>query len=99
MKFVFLITCLIFLVFVSSVAAAQVVVQTDIEYGKPVTCLPGLVVTFNGFNTAGSAVFYTEQTPGNWILVRKIGTKWPWKYEGELYYVVPMSNSTIQITN
>jgi hypothetical protein len=81
------------------VLIAAIVLQSDIEYGKSVTCIPGLTATFNGFNTTGSAVFWSNQIPGNWILIKKIGTKWPWKYEGEIYHVVPMTDSTIQITD
>lgn len=83
---------------VATLAQATTVLQTNIQYGDQITCIPGLVATFTGFNTAGSAVFYSVQVPGTWLLVRKIGTKWPFKYDGVLYYIVPMTDSTIKIT-
>ena len=69
-----------------------------IEPSKRVECFPDL--TFTGVNTAGSIVFWDNsgKTGGGWILIRKVGTKYPFPHNGDQYYIILMTDGTIRIT-
>jgi len=83
------------LVFIPTLAIAAVDDLGDYEVNESLS--PYLNAVYVGRNTAGALILWSDEVPGNYMLVPKIGTQWVLTYKGYTYNFVPINDSRIRL--